>query len=47
MRLPLRVYLVLGGVADESLGVREGDVARGRPVTLVVRDNLNLQINGV
>jgi len=33
--------LVLGGVADQSLAVREGDVARRRSVALVVRDDFD------
>lgn len=36
-----RAHLVLRGVADESLGVREGDVGRGRAVALIVRDDLD------
>lgn len=33
--------LVLGGVTDETLGVREGNIRRRRSVTLVVGDDLN------
>ena len=42
----LRVHgdLVLRGVADEALRVGEGDVRRRRPVSLVVRDDLDLPV---
>lgn len=33
--------LVLSGVTDHALGVREGNVRRGRAVSLVVRDDLH------
>mmetsp|Transcript_73560 Transcript_73560/g.175421 ORF Transcript_73560/g.175421 Transcript_73560/m.175421 type:complete len:119 (+) Transcript_73560:241-597(+) len=33
--------LVLGGVADQTLGVREGHVGRGGPVALIVCDDLD------
>lgn len=34
-------HLILRGIADEALCVGEGDVGGGRPVPLVVGDNLN------
>ena len=37
-------HLVLGGIANETLRVGESDVARGGSVTLVIRDNFNLEI---
>ena len=33
--------LVLRGVTDETFGVREGDIRGGRPIALVVGDDLN------
>lgn len=33
--------LVLCSIADETLALREGDIGRGRPVTLVIGDDLN------
>lgn len=33
--------LVLGGVADETLVLREGDIGRGRSITLVVGDDFD------
>lgn len=33
--------LILGGVADQSLGIGEGDIGRSRPVALVVGDDLD------
>jgi hypothetical protein len=35
-------YLVLGSVANEPLCIREGHIAGGRPVTLVVSNNFHL-----
>jgi len=35
-------HLVLGGVADQTLSVGEGDVGWGGSVTLIVGDNLHL-----
>eukprot|EP00037_Helgoeca_nana_P026080 m.292869 g.292869 ORF g.292869 m.292869 type:complete len:660 (+) comp27130_c3_seq2:633-2612(+) len=37
-------HLVLGGVADQSFGVREGHVRRGGPIALIVGDDLHLSI---
>ena len=39
----MRVHrdLVLGGIADQTLGVGEGDERGGCPVTLIVGDNLD------
>ncbi len=34
--------LVLGGIADETLGIREGDERRCRPVTHVVGNDIAL-----
>mmetsp|Transcript_20689 Transcript_20689/g.29097 ORF Transcript_20689/g.29097 Transcript_20689/m.29097 type:complete len:126 (-) Transcript_20689:165-542(-) len=38
----LRIHggLVLGSLTDETFRIREGDVRRGRPVALVIGDNL-------
>merc|ERR1719387_3241599 len=36
--------LVLGGVADQALRLREGHVRRGHTVTLIVRDDLDLAV---
>ena len=36
--------LIFGGITDETLGVREGDVGRGCPITLIVGDDLNAVI---
>ena len=33
--------LVLCGIANETLALREGDVGRGRAVTLVIGNDLN------
>ncbi|GIX63597.1 NAD-specific glutamate dehydrogenase [Babesia caballi] len=37
-------FLVLGSVTNETLGVGEGDIRGGRPVTLVVGDDLNIVV---
>merc|ERR1719319_2172894 len=37
-------HLVLGGITNQTLGVSEGHITGGGPVTLVVGDNFNLSV---
>ena len=37
-------YLILGGITDQSLGVRESDVAWCGSVALIVGDDLHLAV---